>query len=73
MPATYAGKKIQIRLDSTTGTVIGTYTMQSTGGWGSKQAQTTSLSVASGVHDVYLVVSGENSSGSGLIDWIRFE
>ncbi len=73
VPSADRRKTIQIRLDSTTGPIIGTYTMESTGGWSNYTLQSTNLSSASGVRDVYLVVSSEASSSSGAMDWIRFE
>ncbi|GAB4432978.1 MAG: hypothetical protein OHK0015_21200 [Chloroflexi bacterium OHK40] len=71
VPAEYAGRQIQVRLDSTTGTIIGTLTVQNTGGWSSYQQQTVNLSqMATGQRSVYLTFVGGN--GVGNLDWIRF-
>ena len=71
VPAEYAGRQIQVRLDSTTGTVIGTLTVQNTGGWNNYQQQTVSLSqTATGQRSLYLTFAGGN--GVGNLDWIRF-
>ena len=67
---TYAGKQIQFRLDSTTGPIIGTHTVLSTGGWSTYQTQTAVITGATGVHDLYLVFVG--GDGVGNIDWFRF-
>ena len=66
----YAGKTLQIRLDSTTGTLLGTLTVAGTGGWSSFTDQTTSVSGAAGVHDLYLVAQG--GAGVGDLNSFRF-
>jgi hypothetical protein len=68
--AGYAGGRIQFRLGSTTGTLIGTLTVSSTGGWSSYATQSTAITGASGVHDLYLVFVG--GSGVGNIDSVKF-
>ena len=68
--AGYAGKQIQFRLDSTTGPLVGTHTVQSTGGWYTFQTQTAAIAGATGVHDLYVVFVG--ADGVGNIDWFRF-
>lgn len=67
----YAGKQIQLRIGSTTGTQIGTLTVASTGGWSTFVTQTTPIAGASGVHDLYLVFSG--GDGVGNVDWLGFD
>lgn len=55
----YAGQKIDIRLDSPTGTLVGQHTVQNTGGWGNYVAQTSNLNqTVTGKHDLYLVANG---------------
>ncbi len=66
----YAGKQVEIRLDSTTGTLLGTMTMQGTGGWEVFQEQMINISSASGVHNIYVVFKG--GSGVGNFDWFKF-
>jgi hypothetical protein len=71
VPAAYAGKQIQVRLDSTTGTIVGTLTVQSTGDWGTYQQQSVNLSqTPTGQRSVFLTFSG--GSGVGNLDWITF-
>jgi len=70
LPAASAGGKIEIRLDSTAGTLIGTLITQSTGSYGITAEQATAVSGATGVHDVYLVLVG--GAGIANIDWFRF-
>jgi hypothetical protein len=68
--AAYAGKQVQFRLGSVTGTLVGTLTVASTGGWSTFVSQTTKISGASGVRDLYLVFAG--GDGVGNIDAFTF-
>ena len=70
VPSQYAGQRMEVRLDSTTGSLVGTLTVQATGGWRDFQEQTISLSGASGIHDVYFCFKG--GSGVGNFDWFKF-
>ena len=66
-----AGGSIQIRLDSTNGTLIGTCSVPVTGGWQTWTTVNCSLSGASGYHNVYLVFTG--SSGFLFnVEWFAF-
>ncbi|WP_042166082.1 carbohydrate-binding protein [Paenibacillus gorillae] len=67
----YAGKELELRLDSITGPLIGTYTFNNTGGFTTFQTQTIPISGASGVHHLFLVAKG-SGSGYGNIDWFTF-
>ncbi|QUH29314.1 carbohydrate-binding protein [Vallitalea guaymasensis] len=67
----YAGRKVEIRLDGITGTIIGTLTMKATGGWDMFQEQSTDISDGSGIHDVYIVF--KDGDGAGNFDWFRFQ
>lgn len=59
VPLAAAGKKIDVRLDSMTGPLVGTLTVQNTGGWSSFATQGINLTTSvTGVHDLYLVMSG---------------
>lgn len=65
------GGSVEIRLGSPTGRLIGTFTPQDTGGWGTYREQLVQLSgFASGVQDLYLVAAG----GTGVcnLDSFRF-
>ena len=70
VPASFAGKKIEIRLDGRRGRVIGTLTVKSTGKWGTFEVQSTGIARTTGTHDVYLTFSGGN--GVANLDWILF-
>ena len=66
-----SGGTIQVRLDSATGTVIGTCSVPVTGDWQSWTTVTCGLTGASGIHNVYLVYTG----GSGALfnmEWFAF-
>jgi arabinoxylan arabinofuranohydrolase len=65
-----AGKKIQIRVGSPTGAVIGTLTMKSTGGWGKFTTQATAVGKVTGVQDVYLTFAGGSSVAN--MKWFKF-
>jgi hypothetical protein len=69
-PAQYAGQQIQVRLDSVTGTLIGTLTTTATGSFGTLVPQTASITPTTGTHTVYLV--GVGSAGIGNFDYFTF-
>ena len=66
-----SGGNIEIRLDSLTGTLIGTCAVTGTGNWQTWAAATCSVSGVSGKHDLYLKFTG----GSGYLfnlNWFKF-
>lgn len=66
------GGKIELRLDSKTGTIIGTCTVANTGGAQSWQTKSCTVNAPGGKHDLYLTFSG----GSGSLfnfNWWRFQ
>ncbi len=66
-----SGGSIEIRLDSPTGTLVGTCAVAGTGNWQSWETVSTTVSGADGIHDVYLVFTG----GSGYLfnlNWFTF-
>jgi hypothetical protein len=66
------GGNIQVRLDSPTGTLVGSCTVPDTGGWQNWVTETCSVSPTSGFHNVYLVYTG----GAGNlfnIEWFTFD
>jgi uncharacterized protein (TIGR03790 family) len=65
------GGAIEVHLDSSSGTLIGTCTVPVTGGWQTWSTVTCGLSGASGIHDVYLVFTGGNGSLFNL-EWFNF-
>jgi hypothetical protein len=67
-----AGGTVEVHLDSPDGTLLGSCAVTPTGGWGTFQTFTGSVSgSASGMHDIYLVFKG--GSGALLdVNWFRF-
>jgi beta-glucosidase len=64
---------IQYRLDSTTGPLIASVPVSSTGGWQSWVSRTVTLSAqATGVHRLYLVFNGPTASDFVNVNWMRF-
>jgi glucuronoarabinoxylan endo-1,4-beta-xylanase len=67
-----SGGNMELRLDGTTGTLIGTLPVPSTGGWQNWESKTCAVKGATGVHDLYLVFTG----GAGYlfnINWFQFK
>ena len=66
-----SGGNIEVHLDSTNGTLVGTCAVPGTGGWQTWTTITTTVSGATGIHNVYLVFT----SGSGYlfnVNWVKF-
>jgi xylan 1,4-beta-xylosidase len=66
-----SGGNIEIRLDSTSGPLVGTCAVAGTGGWQTWVTNTCTVSGASGTHNLYLRFTG----GSGYLmnlNWIKF-
>ena len=69
-----AAGTIEIRLGSRTGTLIGSCSTQSTGGWSNWTDVTCPVAATTGVHDVYLVyVPASGKAFVANIEWFRFE
>jgi endoglucanase len=67
--ATFTGTA-QLRLGSTTGTIIGTISFGSTGGWQTWVTRNAAITGATGVQNLYMVFQG--GAGVGNINWIKF-
>jgi endo-1,4-beta-xylanase len=66
-----SGGNIEVRLDSISGTLVGTCTVLGTGGWQTWVTRSCSVSGATGKHDLYLKFTG--SSGYLFnINWWKF-
>ena len=66
-----SGGNIEIRLDSLTGTLVGTCAVQGSGGWQNWVTQSCSVSNVTGIHDLYFKFTG----GSGYLfnfNWWKF-
>jgi lysophospholipase L1-like esterase/chitodextrinase len=67
-PTNGAGGRIELRLDSANGPLIGTHVVQATGSYASYLTQRVAVSGASGVHDLYLVFR----AGAGVAEITSF-
>lgn len=61
---------VEIRLGSTTGTLVGTLSAPNTGGWSTFGTASTTLTGASGTQNVYIVFP--SGFGNGDYDWFEF-
>src|SRR6185437_493053 len=57
----FAGQTISLRLDSPTGPTIGSLVTIGTGGWTNYAPETTVISGAAGIHNLYLVMGGSGA------------
>ena len=62
--------KIEVRLDSVTGKLIGTWNPASTGDWGTWKDASVALTASTGSHALYLVAAG-GTGGIISLDWIE--
>lgn len=65
------GGKLELHLDSATGPIIGTCTVPVTGGWQNWETVDTTVTGATGTHDLYLRFSGGDSYLFN-VDWWQF-
>src|SRR6266545_3008294 len=66
------GGTIRYRLDSPTGPVIATVTVNPTGGWQSWTSVTVPAGGATGVHRLYLTFTGNTSADFVNVNWFQF-
>lgn len=64
------GGKVEVRIDSTTGKLLGTLTPASTGAWETWSTATVELAEASGAHSLYILATG-STAGIVNLDWIE--
>ncbi len=69
--STSSGSNIEIRLDSITGSLVGTCQVPTTGDWQTYSTQTCNVSGVSGIHDLYLKFTGSSSYLLNL-NWWKF-
>jgi alpha-L-arabinofuranosidase len=67
-----SGGRIEVRLDGPTGTVLGTCTATTTGGWQNWQNFTAPITPTSGVHTVCLVYRHPASATASTTIWAQF-
>lgn len=70
--ASTAGGKIEVRLDSVTGKLVGTLNVPSTGGAQTWREIESTVSGATGVHNVYFVFTGNSSGNLFNFDYWQF-
>jgi endoglucanase len=68
--ATFTGTA-QLRIGSTTGTLIGTLSFGSTGGWQTWVTRNIPITGATGVKNLFMVFQG--GGGIGNVNWIKFK
>ena len=66
------GGKIELRLDSTNGTLVGTCKVPGTAGWQTWVTQSCKVRGAAGVHDLYLKFTGDSGSLFAF-NWWKFK
>lgn len=66
------GSAIELRLDQVDGPLIGTLPVSDTGGPNAWKTRTTSVSGATGVHDLFLVFKGDPTGDLFTFDYWRF-
>jgi arabinoxylan arabinofuranohydrolase len=67
------GGTIELRLNSKTGTLIGTLPVNYTSGWDNWRTETINISGAAGVNDLYLVFNGTANTSLFKMDYWNFE
>lgn len=67
------GSNIELHLDSLTGKLIGTVSIPNTGGWQDWKCVTTSVSGASGKHDLFFVFKGNTKGHLFNFDYWQFD
>jgi hypothetical protein len=67
-----SGGSIELRLDSQTGTLVGTCTVPGTGGAQTWMTRSCTVSGATGTHDLYLRFSGGSGASLFNFNWWRF-
>jgi hypothetical protein len=69
VPCEYANQRIQMRVDSYMGKIIGEYFTENTGGWDTFENKNFPIDKISGKHDLYIKFKGKY--GIGTIDWFK--
>jgi glucosylceramidase len=68
------GGTLEFRLDSPTGTLVGSVVIPATSGWQTWSTASSAVSGASGVHDLYVIFRAPTGSKTGLgnLNWFQF-
>jgi hypothetical protein len=67
-----SGGTVELRLDSTTGTLIGSKAISSTGGWQVWTTVNVPVTGASGTHTLYFVFKKSDTAGVTNINWFQY-
>jgi arabinoxylan arabinofuranohydrolase len=67
-----SGGKIEVRLGSTTGTLVGTCTVAGTGGWSTWATVSCPISGATGTQDLFLRFTGSGTGSLFNFNWWQF-
>jgi hypothetical protein len=74
VPDDNAGGQIELRLDSLDGPIVGVVDLAGTGGYGGGGPLFGTITGASGIHDLYMIVrQGSNPFGYGLANFYAFQ
>ena len=65
------GGNIELRLDSSSGTLVGTCVVSGTGGWQNWETKSCTVNGAAGLHDLYLVFTGDSGALMNF-NWWKF-
>jgi hypothetical protein len=63
---------VEVRLDSVTGPVIGSFAVADTGGWQSWRTIPANISAVTGVHTVYLTFTSGQPASYVSLNWFDF-
>ncbi len=66
-----AGGSLEVRLDSPTGTLLGSRELPTTDSWSSWAQTSLALSPSTGAHTLYLVAAGTGTAGVCNLDWLE--
>lgn len=66
-----AGRKMEVRIDSLTGPVIGEWTQKTTGNWNEFAEDEIALAPVTGMKEIFLVFTGSTPGYVMNIDWIE--
>jgi arabinoxylan arabinofuranohydrolase len=65
------GGNIELRLESPSGTLVGTCAVSGTGGWQDWETKSCTVNGTAGVHDLYLVFTGDSGALMNF-NWWKF-
>ena len=66
------GARLELRMDSSSGPIIGTCEVPNTGGWQNWQTANCPIALAKGVRDLYLIARSESAGDRLNLNWWQF-